>query len=348
VNATLSNAAKSIVGFLRKQPSNSQGSKPGEKKELHLVSRFGLLLVLAVTYVIFTIALPGEFLTSGNTLAMLDAASVTILLAGGVTIVLRLRDLDLSFGAAMDLSATAVAVLAAQHHLPAWICVLVGLGVGTGVGIVNAILIVGLGLNSFMATLGMMTIIEGVGYGISGSQVITGLPSSITRMSVTEVGGIQLAVYYGWILIAILWVVYEHTRFGRYLLFIGGNARAARLAGIQVRRTRALAFIVSGAIYGFAGVVLVGTLSAADPSIGGQYLLPPLAAVFLGSTAIQPGRFNAIGTLVGAYLIIIISTGLELIGLASWTGDVFDGLALIAAIGFARLSGRGAATVSLV
>jgi ribose transport system permease protein len=116
----------------------------------------------------------------------------------------------------------------------------------------------------------------------------------------------------------------------------------ARLAGLNVDRLRMAAFVTSSTIAALAGVVLIGDLGAFDPSIGPSYLLQPFAAAFLGAAALSIGRFNAFGTLIGLYLLIVGITGLQLLGAESWVSDVFNGVALILAVTVARLiGGRG-------
>jgi ribose transport system permease protein len=109
---------------------------------------------------------------------------------------------------------------------------------------------------------------------------------------------------------------------------------------VPVRTTRFVAFAVSGLLSGFAGVILAARFGSVDPTVSASFLLPPYAAAFLGTTAVQIGRFNVAGSLIGAYLLIFGITGLLLEGAAPWVSDVFNGGALIAAVTFARVVGR--------
>jgi ribose transport system permease protein len=272
---------------------------------------------------------------------MLSSQSVLLILALAVTIPLRSGDFDLSIAATMNLAASIVAVLIFKHHFAMVPATLVALAVGAGIGVINGILIVGIGVNAFVATLGTMTAIGGLTYGVTNNAVISGLTGSILSFSRLDVLGLPVAVVYGWGLAIIVWYVFEYTPVGRYLLFVGGNREASRLTGLPVRRLRFLAFVFAGLLSAFAGVLLAGTLGAADPSAGPQYLLPPYAAAFLGTTTIQVGRFNVVGTVVALYLLVVGVTGLVLLGAASWISDVFNGTALVLAVVFARLVGRG-------
>jgi len=204
--------------------------------------------------------------------------------------------------------------------------------------------IVLLDLNAFVVTLGAMTLIQGLTTWITGSNLVSKVPSGLTSFARNQVLGLPAAVFYGWILAIVLWYLFEFTPLGRYLLFVGGNREASRLAGISVRRVRTLTFVASGVISAFAGLVLVGKLGVADPTLGGSYLLPPYAAAFLGIAAVQLGRFNIGGTVIAVYLLIVATTGLLLLGSASWVTDVFNGAALILAITFAHLASRRGAS----
>jgi ribose transport system permease protein len=171
--------------------------------------------------------------------------------------------------------------------------------------------------------------------------VIVGLPASLQSISNNTLLTLPLRVWYGWVLALVLWYVYQFTPFGRRLLFVGGNPSSARLTGIQVRRVKATSFILSALISAAAGIFLAGSLSAVDPTTSGDYLLQPYAAAFLGTTVLQFGRFNSLGTVIGLYLLAAGVSGLELLGVQTWVNDVFNGATLIIAVVAATLMRRG-------
>ena len=298
--------------------------------------RFGLIGVLLILLVSFSIALPSTFFTAGNFRVMLNSQAVLLLLALAETIPLRSGDFDLSIAGVMGVSA-AVAGELLLHGTPFAVVVLVVLGIGLVIGLINATLIVRLGMNAFVTTLGALTALEGATYGITNNQVITNFPEPILKLTQTTIGGgLFLATIYGWVLVIILYYIFELTPVGRQLLFVGGNRTAARLAGVPVNRVRGGAFVASSMISAVTGLVLIGVIGSFDPSSVPQYLLQPFAAAFLGAGTIYIGRFNAIGTMIGLYLLIVGVTGLELLGAASWVADIFNGIALVVAIGAAR------------
>ena len=143
-------------------------------------------------------------------------------------------------------------------------------------------------------------------------------------------------------MILVAWYVLEMTPLGQRVTFVGQSRAVARLSGIRVDRTRAGAFVVAGLIAGLAGVVAVATSGAADPSNGPDLMLPALAAAFLGSTTIRPGRLNMIGALIAVYFLAMGVDGLELLGVQNWVQNVFYGGALVIAVAITRLLKRRA------
>jgi ribose transport system permease protein len=204
------------------------------------------------------------------------------------------------------------------------------------IGAVNAVLFNQARIDSFIATLGMGSILQAMIRWTSGDQTIIGLPPSFERIAGDELFGITLPVYYVVALGIVLWYVLEHTPVGRYVYATGGNAEAARLAGVRTRVIIFLGLVVAGVVAAFAGVLLASGSAAASPSVGPTYLLPAFAAVFLGSTQIKPGRFNIWGTILAVYVLATGVKGLQLVGAPFWIPDLFNGVALLLAVGLSK------------
>lgn len=303
----------------------------------NIASSQGLLVVLVALIIAFSLALPQTFPTMANARNVLTSQAVILMIALAVTLPLRAGDFDLSVSAVMALAASIIAVLCVRYHWPLGYAVPVAIFAGLLVGAFNAFLVVKLELDGFVATLGTMTAILGLTTWMTAGEVIAGLPPFLSDLANFRILTLPAIIVYGWVLVLVLWYVYEHTPFGRYLLFTGGNREAARLTGVKVARTRATAFISASFISSVAGVLFAGAIGAVDPSISHAYLLPPYAAAFLGSTTIQIGRFNAFGTVVGLYLLATGVSGLQLMGAEGWVTDFFHGMALILAVAFAKL-----------
>jgi ribose transport system permease protein len=314
-------------------------SVAGGRRVLDTTANLGVVVALALMIIAFSIALPHTFPTVGNLQTIVNSSGVVMLLALAATIPLRAGDFDLSIAGTMVVSAAVVAQLSANGVN--WIlAVVIALIIGLAIGGVNALLIVGLGLNGFVATLGTLTALEGLGQLISGGAVLTNVPPHLVSVTTYAIGGIQALAWLTWIVAIVLWYVFERTPAGRYLLFVGGSPRAAKLAGLEVARIRSGAFLSCGLLAALAGVLFAGSIASVDTTVAGQYLLQPYAAAFLGATTIAVGRFNALGTVVGLYLLDVGIAGLQLFGANQWVTDFFNGMALIAAIAFAKLAGR--------
>lgn len=306
-----------------------------------LFERYALVALLVLLFGLCSAFLP-EFRSVGILKVMVNSQAIVLLLALTATIVLRTGFFDLSIPAIMLVS-TAIIVVGSDHGQPLGLLVLVALVSGAVIGAINAFLIVWLGVDSFVTTLGMFTALTGLTYAITDSKVLIGVPDVLINVSRNQFAGLPAVTWYGWVLAVVLFYVYERTPLGRYMLFIGGSPDSAKLAGIRVGRVSGGAFIFSGLLGAAIGILLAGNLGAIDPSIGSQYLLSPYAAVFLGATAITVGRFNSIGTVVALYLLVVGITGLQILGAESWVNNIFNGCALIVAVSLAKVVARSRA-----
>jgi ribose transport system permease protein len=298
-------------------------------------------LLLVVLFVAFSLAAPRTFASVANVRVMIGGQATIVLLALAVLVPLRAGDFDLSISAVMILTGVTLGVLTAHGYPVVVACFLVVL-LGLVLGMVNGWLVVRFGIDSLIATLGTMTILGGLAGLISGNALITSIPTALTDFAASRFLGFGTPVWAGWIVALLLWYLFELTPCGRYLLFIGGNREAARLAGLPVAALRQGAFVFSGTLSAVVGLLYAGSLGAVSPSAGKAYLLQPITTAFLGASAIKLGRFNVVGTLVAIYLLAVGITGLQLLGLQDWVADVFNGACLIAAVGFTLLFRRAA------
>lgn len=302
-----------------------------------MLQRYALLIVVVLLIVIFTALRPATFFTVNDFTTILGSQAPAALLVLGVTVVLLVGEFDLSVASTMGLTASLVAALTTQQHVSALVACLIALACSLLVGLLNAFFVVKVGLNSFIVTLGVGTLVEGVGLGLVGATIIGGLPSSFTGAFQHQLGGIQLPFFYVLVVAALFYLVVGRMPLGRSLFFTGNAREAAALAGIRTDRLRAGSFIVSSLVAGAAGIVLVGQTGAASPTVTSPYLLPAYAAAFLGATAFTMGRFNIWGSLWAVVLLAIGTTGFELLGAQNWAIDLFDGGVLVIAIAAAKV-----------
>jgi ribose transport system permease protein len=339
-------SAEAVDGAASQQPAGETTSAADElprpdrgARARLLVPNFAIPLVLVLLFALFSIMSPDIFFTWANVRVVLIGQATITLLALAVIIPLRSGAFDLSVSATMILCSALVGVLGGEDHVGIGLTVVIAMAVGLFIGIVNGFFIVTLGVDAFIVTLGMLTLLTGVATALSNGQIITTVPQSLQNFANYSVLDLPLTVWIGWIAAGVVWYVFEFTPAGRYLLFIGGNQSAAELAGLRVARIRFCAFVAAAILSALAGVLLAGTLGSVDTTSGGAYLLAPYAAAFLGTTTIQLGRFNVVGTVIGIYLLAIGISGLQLIGFQGWIEDVFNGAALVLAVTFARFSG---------
>jgi ribose transport system permease protein len=294
--------------------------------------RFSGLYLGGLFILVFGIWVPSEFLTTSTLHSVAAQQAVTGMIALAVLIPLAAGLYDLSVGATANVSGILTIVLMDNNHWAVVPAILAGILVAVAIGFVNAFIVVRLGVNSFIATLGMGSILGAVEVIISSnSQPLPPTSTAWNNFTQTTVFGFQIVVLYLIILAFVLWWLMAHTPVGRYLYAIGGNTEAARLSGVRIQRYTTFALVTSASIAGLAGVMF-SSLNGPSLNFGGTLLLPAFAAAFLGSTQLTPGRFNVWGTLLAIYVLAIGVQGLQLVSGASWLSDMFNGVALIIAV----------------
>jgi len=302
--------------------------------------RYAVVITLLIFIVGFSLLLPRTFFTLGNFRTIVSSQAVLMILSLGLTLPLTTGEFDLSIGSMLGCAAVLTAFFAGKMHFPLPVVILTTVLVGVLAGALNAFFVVRVGINAFIGTLGVSTMLTGLTLAVSDGQILNTVPQPLVDFVQRQIFGLAVPVYVGFALAIVLWRLYEHTPVGRHLFFVGEGREAARLVGLKVDRLRMGAFVASGAISSVAGVFTAGQLGAADPSVGPNFLLPAYAAAFLGATTIKPGRFNAWGTVVALYLLVTGVTGLELLGASSWVQEMFNGAALLIAVTFARFVAR--------
>lgn len=309
------------------------------------ISVWGLLLLLAILIIIFSVLEPNTFLTFFNIKSILNNKSVQALLALAVFIPMTANHFDLSAGFNLGISQVLAIGLQGQG-LPWWAAVIAVLLMGALVGLVNGLLVTRVKIDSFIATLGTGTVLYGLNaWYTGGQQVLADLPPPFLAIS-GSIGVVPAPALYTLIVSCGLWVVFEHLPLGRYLYVLGASPRAAELNGISARRYVTLGFVAAGALASFAGIVLQSQLQVGQSSVGQEYLLPAFTAALLGATSIRPGRVNVWGTVLAVAVLAVTVAGLNQLGAPFFVEPLFNGSMLILAVGLAvqasqRRSRRG-------
>lgn len=320
---------------------SSQRSAAPKRRMRAELGKVSLVFAWIAIIAIFGVARPDTFLSAGNAGTVLGSDAVLVVLTLGLLLTLRAGDFDLSVAGTLTLSAMMVGILNGEDHINIWFIAILALVMGLVVGAVNALFILLFGINSFIVTLGMGTLLAGIVLLISNSRTFAGIsPGLVDAVVGIRLWGIPLEFYYGLALCIVIWYVIDLTSFGRRLLFVGTGREVARLSGIKVGRARLIALMGAGLLAALAGILYAGTSGSADPTSGTAMLLPAFAAAFLGATTITPGRFNAWGTIIAVYFLATGVTGLAIIGLGAWVQEVFYGGALIVAVALSQLARR--------
>jgi ribose transport system permease protein len=306
--------------------------------------------VFAAVFLIFAFWVPDTFLSVATWRALITSQAVTAMLAVGLVVALSAGAFDLSFGSTLGFGAILVAWLLVQHGVPVIAAVVLSILSGALVGLVNGLLVVKARIDSFIGTLGVSSVLLALIAWLSSSQQILGLSGSFQKLGTTRVFGFGLPVYIMLGVSLVIWYVLECTPAGRHVYATGGNAEAARLAGVRTSTVIVLSLMCCGAVAAFSGVLVSSSLGVGDPTIGPPYLLPAFSAAFLGSTQLRGGRFNVWGTVIAVYVLATGVKGLQLAGAPTWIPDLFNGIALLLAVGLTKYQGtaRRAGAVKLL
>ncbi len=306
------------------------------------------IYVFILLFIVFSLWVPTTFLRPQTWSALLDSQAVTAVVAIGLVVALSAGAFDLAIGAEVGFGSITLAWLLVRVGVPEVPALILAVGAGAIVGLVNGLLVVRARIDSFIATLGMSSILLALIAWVSNSQQILGLPQSLVTIGLTKIGGITLPVFVMLAVALLVWYLLEKTPLGRRVYATGGNIDAARLAGINVSAVVVGALVVCGAVSSLGGVMISSRLGTGDPTLGPSYLLPAFSAAFLGSTQFKGGRFNVWGTVVAVYVLATGVLGLQLAGAPIWIPDLFNGLALLIAVGLAKFQGRTSSHTSAI
>ncbi|QBE49067.1 ABC transporter permease [Leucobacter triazinivorans] len=319
---------------------------PVKSRVLSLISfrNISAIYIFVVLFVIFALITPKTFLTAGTWLVLLDAQSITVLAAIAVLVPLVCGVFNLAIGAEVGFAVIFVAVLQVKLDLPWGLAAPLAILAGALIGIISGLLVTKAKIDSFIATLGMSSVLTAALAYLSESRQIIGLQDGFRMLATSGIPlsaanpnfKISTPVFIMLFVALLVWFVLERTPFGRRMYAVGYNPDGARLSGVNVDRIKIISLVVGGIIASLAGTLLASRINAGDPTVGPDMLLPALTAVFLGSTQFRGGRFNVWGTVVSVYVLAVGIKGLQLLGAQGWVSDLFNGVALLAAVGLSK------------
>jgi ribose transport system permease protein len=289
-----------------------------------------------------------NFLKATNLLNVANQIAVIAIVAVGMTLVILTGGIDLSVGSLIALSSVTGAVCIRDvcgGQAAGTAGMVVGAAVGILIcglaGVLSGGVVTLFGIPPFIATLGMMLVASGSAYIIAEGQSINQVPDAFVWLGRgADLAGLPNAVVLMLVLYAAAHIVMSRTTFGRYVYAVGGNAEAARLSGVPVRRVMLAVYVLCGLLAGLGGIVMASQLKSGAPTYGQMYELYVIAAVVVGGTSLSGGEGRVLGTLVGALIIAVIQNGMNLTGVESYTQKVVLGLVILAAVLLDRLRSR--------
>lgn len=316
--------------------------KRGSAPLVRALSTWGLVILLVVLIGFFSLLAPNTFPTLFTFTSLANNRSIYALAALAVMVPMTANHFDLSVASMIGISQILAIGLQTQQMLPWWLVCLLILALGAIVGLINGTLVSRVGISSFIATLGTGSALLGALQWYSEGQQVTGVlaPPYIALAGRIGPTGIPLAFVYVLAIAAVLWVVFERLPLGRFLYVLGENPRAAELNGISSSRYVTIAFVISGLIAAFAGLVLQAQLQVGQSTVGQEFLLPAFTGALLGATSIRPGRTNVLGTLLAIAVLAITVAGLNQLGAPFFVEPLFNGFMLVIAVGLSVTAAR--------
>jgi len=324
------------------------------ERQKDLVQKFAALGGLFVLVTVFSLASPAFFSLGNGMTVALQVTSIAYL-GIGATCVIITGGIDLSVGSILALSGV-VAALSVRAGVNVPLAMLLGLLTGAGCGLVNGLCVTLLRLPPFIATLAMMLVARGVALQITDAKAIGGLGESFAELGngslwrVVRIGadgfpdvafpGIPYPVVLMIVLALGAGLMLARSRLGRHLYAVGSNSEAARLSGIDVRRVTLFAYVLSGALAGLTGCVLMSRLVTAQPSEGVMYELDAIAAAVIGGTSLTGGIGTVSGTVIGAFVIGILRNGLNMTGVSAFVQMIIIGLVILVTVWIDQLRNR--------
>ena len=300
-----------------------------------------LVVVIAIILmtIIFT-SLNTTYFTWNNFLSIMQQATINGVLAVGMTFAIISGGIDLSIGCTFAIVIVTVGKMTASGINP-FLAIIIGVVLGFAMGAINGILITKMQLQPFIATLGTMSVYRGIAYVITGGWPVLNIPDSYRSLLNTKVlNGISVYMFLFVIIAVIASVLLSKTKFGNYLHAVGGNEEAAKLSGVNVVKTKIVAYAVTGACAAFAGMIMLASLGTGEPTAGTGYELDAIAAAAIGGTRMAGGKGTILGTVLGALLLAALKVGMIVLNVDTFWQYIVTGIIIIIAAYFEFIQDR--------
>ena len=315
-----------------------QKVKTSPLKEGFVLRELALLGMIILLIVVMSFASP-YFLSKANFEAVVVGMVPTAIIVVGMTILLVAGSFDLSVGSVLALSSTVVAILLLAG-VPIPLAILGAAFVGAAIGLLNGIIVCGLGVNPLIATLGTMLMARGVALVFTEGFSLTNLPPAFSLFGQTRILGLPVMVWVMLVILIIGDIALRKTRFLRQAYFIGSNEKSAALSGIAVNKVRIVCFIISGLLAALAGVMLASRLMSGTPTAGNALELQVLAAAVIGGASLRGGEGTIFGATLGVIFVALISNAMTMLAISIYWQMIVTGLVLVLAVAIDMLTRR--------
>ena len=292
---------------------------------------FVVLIATLAMCVVFTV-LNKNFLNYSNFLTVLQQMVLNGILAVGMMFTIITGGIDLSVGCTYAITGIVVASCTVNYGMNPFLAILVGILIGAVLGAFNGFLINQLKLQPFIATLGTMSLYRGIAYVVTGGVPVTNVPTSYRDIFNGIVfGGVRSYIIVMVVVFVIAHILLSKMRSGDYLYAVGGNEEAAKLSGVNVIKTKYIAYIFCGICAAIAGMIMLASLGSAEATAGQAYETNAIAAAAIGGTRMAGGKGTALGTFIGALMLAVLKVGLVVINVDSFWQFVVTGIIIIVA-----------------
>ena len=295
-------------------------------------------LTLIVLFIALTIATP-HFLTAINLASVARQTAVINIMALGMTLVIITGGIDLSVGSILAIAGL-FGTMAIKDGYPIPIAIIIGIATGLLCGFLNGLMITQLRINAFIVTLGTLEAYRGLALVVSKGLPVHEIPDSFSFLGDGNLLGIPFSLWLLALCALLMHFVLEHTKLGRYAFAIGSNSAAAYYAGVPIKFHLTAVYAIAGMLAGLAGMIEASRLMTGQPTAGQGYELQAIAAVVIGGGSLQGGEGSVMGTLIGAFIIGLLSNGSDLLGVNPYWQQVIIGAVIIVAVAFDELRKR--------
>lgn len=306
-----------------------------------MLNKYILVALLIIELVVFSM-LSDYFLTVKNIFAIGLNISVLGIVSIGQTLCILTSDFDLSVGNAAAFTGIMLGVFFEKMGMNYVLAFVLAIGVAALIGLVNGLLITKLNINAFITTMATNFMLGGLVLLVSGGQAILSSKPAFGAIGRTTFTGLKIPL--AMVIFIVLYLIFswflKNTVLGRYIYCVGGNAESAKIAGINIHKVKIITYMLSGALAGFAGIVLASRMNAAQISVGSTYGMESIAGTVLGGTVLSGGKGKMLGTFMGVLVTGILSNGLTMLGLNQAWRDIATGLLLIFAIIMQNVTGK--------